>query len=330
MRVSFEKINEIVTGVSYVEKHDKYIQFHRFSKEEEDYYANAEYLRHYSTSGVRLEFITDSTALKVKVHVTEATPAFYFSHDVLLNGKKIGDITNFDMLDCKVRKPVGEFQLGDFEGSFVLGNGSKRVSILFPWSVNSMLEELEIDDGSTIQAVQKPKKLLAYGDSISYGASAAYPSDRYLSRLADSLDAEELCKGIGGEVFCPGLVACAEHPDVDCVTVAYGTNDVYNDFEDAKARCVAFFENLSRAYTDVPVYVISPLWRTDCDEGDGYVRLKRIETLLSETSAQYANFVFINGYDLIPHNIGCYADFVHPNDMGLEHYSANLAAIIGL
>ena len=240
MKVSFEKIKEIVTGVSYVEKQDAYIQFHRFNKAEEAYYKDAEFPRHFATSGVRLEFETNSETLKLKVHTKKATPALYFSHDILLNGKKIGDIANFDTLDAKTRKPVGEFHLGDFEGEFVLGSGIKQVSILFPWSVNSMLETLEIDDGATIYATKKTKKLIAYGDSISYGASCVYPSGRYVSRLSDALGAEEVCKAIGGEVFCPGLVACADEAEADCVTVAYGTNDITSrdveDIERSRAR----------------------------------------------------------------------------------------------
>jgi len=329
MKVSFEKIKEIVTGVSYVEKQDKYIQFHRFNKAEENYYKDADYPRHYTTSGVRLEFVTNSESLKLKVHTKEATPALYFSHDILLNGKKIGDITNFNTLDTKIHKPVGEFQLGDFEGEFVLGSGSKRVSIIFPWSVNSMLEELEIDDDATIDAVKKQKKLVAYGDSISYGASSAYPSNRYLSKLSNALDAEELCKGIGGEIFCPGLALCADETNADYVTVAYGTNDItYRDFDDIESRCSEFFEVLSKIYTNIPVFVISPVWRSDCEEGEIPIKFRKLEKYLNEIVIKYDNFVFINGFDLIPHNTSCYADSIHPNDMGFEHYASNLTEAI--
>ena len=333
MKVSFEKIKEIVTGVSYIEKKDNYIQFHRLSKAEEEYYKNADYMRHYSTSGVRLEFITDSSNLKLKVHVREATPAFYFSHDILLNGKKIGDISNFDILNTTTRKPVGDFKLGDFEGSFVLGKGLKRVSVVFPWSVNSMLEALKIDDDAVLNAIEKPKKLIAYGDSISYGASSAYPCDRYLSKLSDALGAQELCKAIGGECFCPGLVSCAEPVKADLITVAYGTNDITfdinnNNFDEIKSRCSDFFENLSNVYPEVPVFVISPVWRADCDEGESLFKFKRMENFLYEISKKHENFVFVNGYDLIPHNAACYADSIHPNDIGFAHYAANLLRFI--
>lgn len=329
MKVSFDKIKEIATGVSYIEKQDKYIRFHRFNKLEEDYYKNAEYPRHYSTSGIRLEFITNSENLKLKVHTEKATPALYFSHDVLLNGKKIGDISNFNTIDAKTHKPIGDFQLGDFEGEFVLGSGTKQISIIFPWSVNSMLEVLEIDDGATISAVKKQKKIVAYGDSISYGASSAYPSNRYLSKLSDALDSEELCKAVGGEFFCPGLISCADETNADYVTIAYGTNDISCwDFEDIKGRCSAFFEILSKVYNSVPVFVISPIWRSDCNDGAILIRLKKLEKYLNEIAIKYDNFVFINGFDLIPHNASCYADSIHPNDIGFEHYASNLADVI--
>ena len=95
---------------------------------------------------------------------------------------------------------------GRFEGQFDLGEGEKEITIVFPWSANSMLEDLTLDEGAFIAPCEKKQKMLTYGDSITYGASAAFPSNRHCFRLSEALGVAEVCKAIGGEVFCPDLL----------------------------------------------------------------------------------------------------------------------------
>ena len=85
---------------------------------------------------------------------------------------------------------------------------------------------------------------------------------------------------------------------------------------------------MSKIHTETPVFVISPIWRFDCEEGEIPVKFRKLENYLNEISAKYENFVFINGFDLIPHNTSCYGDFIHPNDLGFEHYASNLSEIM--
>lgn len=335
MKLSFETVKEITQGVSYITESKQGVQFHRFNVGEEEYYKNAPWPRHYSTAGVKLSFSTNSTTMKLKVNVEAATPTRYFSHDIFCNGKCIGNIRNFTdedlpiKFDEKTLLPAGDFDMGIFEAEFDLGEGIKEISIVFPWSVNSMLQELILDDDSDICSIKKDYRIVSYGDSITYGASTSFPSNRYVAKVAEFLDAEEICKGVGGENFHPELLNYSKENNVKFVIVAYGTNDVYNDFEYFKGRCNGFFERISSLYSEALIFAISPIWRKDCENEDGFTRMKQIENQIEKTVSQYENTVFINGYDLVPFDISLFADkCLHPNDEGFEYYYKNLKSKI--
>ena len=69
------------------------------------------------------------------------------------------------------------------------------------------------------------KRILCFGDSISQGYDALYPSNQYTPQLAKLLDAEEYNKAIGGEIFRPELALARDDFEPEYITVAYGTND---------------------------------------------------------------------------------------------------------
>ena len=100
-----------------------------------------------------------------------------------------------------------QLPLGEFSRNFALGGGRKSVCIYLPWSVIVEIEELSIDDTAYITPIKPSKKLIAFGDSITHGYDALRPSNRYVAKLAEALDAEEINKGIGGEIFFPASMA---------------------------------------------------------------------------------------------------------------------------
>lgn len=331
MKLDFQTINSIASGVSYLSENGRYIQFHRFNMQEEKYYEGSDYKRHYATSGVKLVFQTNSTNMKLSVYAEAATPVSSFSHDIFVNGKMIGHMKNFSDSDLPIEfdserlLPVKEFSLGCFEEEYSLGTGVKEVCIVFPWTVNSMLEGLWLDEGASVRPVRREGTIVSYGDSITYGSFALYPSNRYMSKLAERLSLDEICKAVGGEVFCPGLISCAESSKPDYVVVAYGTNDFYTDIDALQARIKQFFEEVVKKYKDSIIIAISPIWRTECEKVQGIKELKKIETCIKETTELYGNIKFISGYDLVPHDIQLFADAsLHPNDEGFQYYVKNL------
>lgn len=330
MQLDFKTIEAITCGVSYISETQDGIQFHRFNKQEEEYYDNSGYPkpRHYTNSGIKLCFSTDSTTLRLRICALEVSLVTCFSQEIFVNGKKIGELKNFSEHDLPVKfenmLPV-KFPLGHFEGEYDLGHGVKEVCIVLPWTVSSVLEALELEDGSSVTPLKRNGTLISYGDSITYGSFAMYPSNRYVARLSEALHVDEICKGVGGEKFCPELLSYAECDSPDYVVVAYGTNDIYSDFEDFKGRCMKFFKKISEMYKDASILVISPIWRIECKKEEFLGQFKQIEAVIKETSALYDNVKYISGYDLVPHDIRNFADAaVHPNDEGFEYYVSNL------
>ena len=70
------------------------------------------------------------------------------------------------------------------------------------------MNEIELDDEAIITPIRKLRKVIMYGDSITQGYDAAKSSLSYASRLADTLNADVVNKGIGGSVFMPELARC--------------------------------------------------------------------------------------------------------------------------
>ena len=117
--------------------------------------------------------------------------------------------------------------------------------------MNSVLEELSLEDGAALVPVCREKKILQFGDSITHGYDALHPAASYSVRLADALGMECCNKAIGGDMFCPGLAALPEETAPDVITAAYGTNDWSNRTEDVYAEnCLGFYKALRETYPD--------------------------------------------------------------------------------
>lgn len=323
MNLDYGQIVTITTGAVSVEQCSDGIKFHRFTKEQEAYYVGMQFHpKENATAGVRLCFRTDSKTLALKVKVSQGSGRKYFAHDVLVDGKLIGCLENF-----KEDEMVGNYvdmdvPFGEFRKEFSLDEGVKTVCIHFPWSVCSVLQEMSLDDGALVEPVKKSKKLIAFGDSITHGYDARHPSNRYIAKLADALDAEEFCKAIGGEIHCPGLAKLCDEIKPDYITVAYGTND-WNGVtaEVFKANCQSFYEALVHNYPDARIFTITPIWRKECQEERPFGRFEDVEEIISDIVKDYKNITCIRGRKVVPEDENLYGDLhLHPNDEGFEYY----------
>ncbi len=333
MKLSFNQIKEISTGCARVEEENGFVNFYRFTKEQEELYKMAEerfYDRTFTTAGVKLFFKTDTKKLSLKIAAQAVSTRKFFSVDVFVDGKINGCIDNFSDTELPLDYTLVEFPLGSFRKEFHLGEGIKTVCIHFPWSMRTSVEAVEIDDGSFVEAVKPPKKLLAFGDSITQGHDALRPSNRYVALLAEKLGAEEFNKGIGGEKFFPPLAKTKDSFVPDYITVAYGTND-WNAFdkETFKERCKGFYDNLTKTYPESKIFAITPIWRKDISEEKPFGAFSDIERLIRECVKEYENITLISGIGLVPESEKFYGDlWLYPNDAGFEHYAENLYGII--
>ena len=98
MILTLDRIRAVTTGADRVEKTAKgRIKFHRFTEAQEkaykDYSADF-YRKTFSTSGIRLEFVTDSKSLSMTVNATSklSSSRRFFAHSVYADGKLVGRI----------------------------------------------------------------------------------------------------------------------------------------------------------------------------------------------------------------------------------------------
>ena len=189
MKLSVDQIREITTGAVRVTEEEGRIGFCRFSKNESEFYENRSkefYIKSKASSGMRLAFKTDSKNLFISAEIKYASTRTYFSFDVFVNGECIGYLDNITGVDIPPLYSTIKLPLGDCSKNFELGEGEKEVTVYLPWSTETLINEISLDDGSYIEPIKRQKKALVYGDSITQGYDALRPSNRYASKLCDA------------------------------------------------------------------------------------------------------------------------------------------------
>lgn len=320
MKLTFEQMKEIVRGTVRMTEENGAYHFYRFTEAQVAAYLkvspNDFYKKTFATSGVRLAMKTDSRTLNFDFKTSYGSSREYAFFDVYVNGafvKHFGCDGNAMM---------------DGRAVISLPAGEKTVEVYFPWSRDAVLSNVEIDDGATLAGVTRSKKMISFGDSITHGYDAINPSLSYASQLARLLDAEQVNKGIGGDIFFPALLDEKDPFDPDYITVAYGTNDWSKcPRETFEANCRAFYTRLSELYPNAKIYAITPIWRGDwnrkvCGFGSP---VTGICPVITEICKDLPNVTVINPYNFVPHRKDFFADaYLHPNDIGFCLYAEGL------
>ena len=317
MKLSLEQLGSIARGTDRVEAVDGGVQFFRMTEAQKGYYLHYNNIEKAnktdSTSGVRLAFYTDSQSVKFSANFTEGSSRAYAYFDIYENGAMIVH--------------AGEEKENETSVEAKLLAGESLVEIYFPWSKGVVMTSFELDDGASIRPYVRSKTLVAYGDSITHGYDAIYPSLSYVNRLGNLLDADVFNRGIGGDVFAPELAKRDNVANVDYVTIAYGTNDwSMCTLEAFEANARGFFKVIHEKYSNSRVIVIAPIWRGDSERETAMKRpISDVYKLFCEYTKDYDNFTVVDGWNLIPHLSAFFHDqILHPNDQGFSLYAENL------
>ena len=323
---TMEKINvtcieQLVHGVARIEECEGTISFHRFTKEQQELYqsvSNDFYMKSFSTSGVSLEFDTDSEKLGLSVEISKGSSRTFFTHSIFVNGERIGELSG------EIEDAIENTQ---FCKEFRLGIGMKRVRILFPWSVASKLVALELEKGAIMKPVTKECTMIMFGDSITQGYDAMLPEHAYAVQIADFMNADVRNKGIGGEQFRAELALLTDGINPDVITVAYGTNDWAHSTKEVFERlCKEFYHNLRATYPKTNIIALTPIWRTDiCENKEFGASLYYVAEYIKKVAEDIPNMTVIDCMDYVPHSPQYYqTDGVHPIDVGFQSYGKSL------
>lgn len=327
MTLNLEQIKSVTQGAEVVEQENGIVKFYRFTKEEQAIYAKTVfYEKTFATAGVKMEFETDGKFLSFSVITKPATSRSFFSADVFVNEKLVSHCANFTIEEMQGDYTNKSFALGEYTFNVDLGEGNKRIKIIFPWSVCMQLKEIRLANATYIRSVNKTKKMLVYGDSITNGYDAKYTSNAYVTQVANAFDLEIHNKAIGGEVFFPALSKAKRNLSPDYVLVSYGSNDwSFKTQEDFVFRCKEFFKNLTVNYPNSLIFAISPIWRADLECERQFGPFYEVEKRLREICGEYENVKVISGWAFVPQDKNLFSDLrLHPNDEGFKYYAENL------
>lgn len=329
MKLTFDQIKAIVTGAVRVYEEGDAVCFDRFTPYQREVFTEYNeqfYEKTFSCAGMRLRFRTDSSTLYLRASMEHARARTCFCLEVAVNGQIIDSWDNFSHLPDDESFLERAYPMGPMEKYVELGEGEKDVCVYLPWNSRVLLQELSLDDGAFIEPGKPAKKLLAFGDSITAGFDARRPSNRYIGRVADALDAEEFNKAIGGSVFVGKLTTEKEDIEPDYITVAYGTNDwSVREKEVFERNCRDFLTNLRMNYPNTPIVAITPIWRKEHIKNRKLGPFPYVDSYIHQVAESLENVHVVAGFDLVPHDSAFFADLIlHPNDAGFDHYFTNL------
>lgn len=316
MNLTLETIQRITTGAVSIVQEKGWFCFRRFSRAPEVYFPNDAgfQAKVTATASVTLDFITDADRLEFQYQATRASSRSLFFLDLYVNNA---------LVTTHGRTDAEETIDGYF--SYPLPAGENRVTLYFPNLYNMMLKDISLTDASVILPPDYTNTMICYGDSITQGYDAERPSLSYANRLAYSLNARMVSKGIGGDIFHPELIDDGNlNPDI--ITVAYGTNDwAHSEYDVFLHDASSFLHKIREFYPQAQVFVITPIWRRDNDRITACGSFDEMAAALKDICRNFPGVHVIDGLSLTAHTAQMLVDHVHPGDLGHVLYGANLS-----
>ncbi len=297
--------------------------FHRFSPRQALAYREAGnedfYRKTFASAGVRLAFRTDAASLSFDYRFGYGSSRPYGYFDVYAGGALVAHIG--------LEKDDGERHVAEAE----LDPGAKNVEIYLPWSRSTFLSPLRLAGASFVEPLRRKWTMICFGDSITQGYDALYPSLAYTEAIGRFLDADVVNKAIGGDRFFPGLLDEPDASEPDFVTVAYATNAWRHRGEDEiRGHAKAFYAKLAALYPSARIFALTPLWRKEVASHSPLGRdVRCVDAFIRDACAGLANVTPVPGDALVPHLPEFFSDgYLHPNDMGFCLYAQNLQRLL--
>ncbi|WP_281085616.1 SGNH/GDSL hydrolase family protein [Eubacterium ruminantium] len=308
MKLTNEELKKIYRGALYFEETvDGYLKANQYTKPQMDYFEKAFLMwfeRCDASSAKTIEFKTDATKVS-------------FDYKIIWKSSEDSIELAIDGLATQIAylKDI------DMEGtiSWDMPKGQKNVTIYLPCDATILIRNFEID--SSYETVQKNEKVLWLGDSITQGYGPLRSYQTYVSVANRILNYDILNQGIGGYIYDKNSLVKMDGYNPDKIIVALGTNQ-YGD-ENGTQVVSEYYETLIGIYgEDIPILVITPLWRGDNLEG--VPTLEKFCAAIREIVGKYKNIKVVDGFKMVPHLGEYFIDNLHPNGLGTEVYGRNL------
>lgn len=319
MKLDFNSIKSAVSGAVRVDEENGAIRFFRFNENQEEFIKlnsdqiRLNYEKSLASASVKLDFYSDTENLKLSVNTYIATLHPVCFVDVLIDGELFAHEGYTGSVD------------GRIDLNIKLSKNRKRITVYFPNLFRSDVVNFEIDDCAEFTPYENKRKFLFFGDSITQGYTAEYPSKSYANRISRYFDASALNDGIGGAFFNAGIIDTELGFMPDLIFVAYGTND-WSKNHDVKKNSKEFVKRLKACFPQSKMIGITPIWRGNAESRtDTVITFNELQTYLKSLYTEIDGFYCVDGLELVPHSPEYFIpDVLHPNDTGFKFYAENL------
>lgn len=320
-RVAMDAVKQVVRGCDHVLEEDGALVFRRLPAELGAHYAGpAGQVRVECPAGVRLEFVSQTRVIRLGLRYGKEARRLY-QGAIRVDG---GEAVSFGP------ESRTEPWMGNWSGTVFQAEEPRprRFQIWLPHLVRADLTHLEIEADCPLEPlpVRRPR-WLAYGDSITQGMTARWPTDTYVGRCAAQLEADVLNLGVGGGTMAGFL---AEHPiawGCDLITIAYGINDWSHavTLEEIAGNTRALLSQLTRGHPGVPVLLLTPIPLMGRSEINSAGRsVQEFRAAITKAGSEFPTCRVVDGLTLVPADASLYVDGTHPNDQGMEAYAEAL------
>ena len=314
MKLNEKEIKKLFLGVVEIQEENGWISPRRFTKEAIEFFKitkERRYFRAFSTSGITMEFKTDSEVFSFDYECFQSSAYKTFSIDVYVDG-----LYTKHFLKNDIESDSGKFSID-------LKKGNKKVAIYFSNFFGIKIKNVEISNNSKIMPVKKDKKFLFFGDSITQGYTTPYPSLTYSNIISRAFNAQCINKGIGGDYYYHQFLDEKPISNPDAIIIAFGTND-WSGGKDIEKNSKVFYDKLTKIYPDSKIFALLPLWRGK--EGkQNVIAFDEMREILIKVCKNYKNITLIDAIDFVPHDKNFFLpDLLHPNTLGFGIYAENV------
>jgi lysophospholipase L1-like esterase len=261
-------------------------------------------------AGVRLSFVSNSTAIRGRI-VPQAEMS---SIDLCCDG---------EFFASQELAGRDSFQ---FEG---LLPGEKRIELWLPQFGAFRLRALELEDGATLSrdSDERPR-WITYGSSISQCRTAASPTQTWPAIVARRAGLDLTCLGFGGQCHLDPLIALLirDRP-ADLISLCMGIN-IYGGAtlgpRTFRSNLIAFVQIVRERHPRTPLALISPIYSPPRESTPNAVGFT-LQTMREEVAAAVdilrshsdPHVTYINGLELFgPELAHLLPDELHPNAEG--------------
>jgi lysophospholipase L1-like esterase len=282
------------------------------------------------TSGARLRFASDTTALGIAVDYTPYDPQMGMN-----NMHRIGQAGVDLYADGRFWMTVFPEADATIEKSFFSGAAKqmRQFTIYLPIYHHVAVRHLQFDDDAILLPPAPfaiPKPVVFYGTSITQGGCASRPGLSYQAMLSRELNLDFVNLGFSGlGKGEPEVAQALAQLDASCYVLDYGQNNP--TVEDFASVYSPFLAAIRAARPDTPILLTTPihytseLWNAEFRAFQERRRDVVRAAYRAGIAAGDTRIWLVEGYDLLsPADGDGQVDGGHPNDIGFVHMAQGL------